>query len=64
MGELTRRQKESRAYTLVLVTGGASLVTAALLVLAIFGVVGSGLPVLTAVIALVALLLLRRTVRG
>lgn len=64
MGQLTRTQKESRAYTLVLVTGGASVVTVALLALAIFGVVGVGLPILTAAIAVIAFLLLRRTIGG
>lgn len=62
MGQLTRRQKESRAYALVLTTGGASVVTVALVALAIFGVVGSGLPILTAAIAAIAFILLRRTI--
>jgi hypothetical protein len=60
---MTRSQREQRAYRLVLATGTLTVATAAALVLAIAGVVGSGLVVLLAVLAVVAGLLLRRTLR-
>lgn len=62
MANLTRRQKEKRAYTLALVGGGAGVATAVFLVLAIIGVTGIGLAILTAIIAAAAAFGLRRTV--
>jgi hypothetical protein len=70
MGDLTpgggrrvsRRDREQRAYALVLVGGGAAVVAVVGVLLAIFGIVGAGLPLLAAVVAVVCLLLFRRTV--
>jgi divalent metal cation (Fe/Co/Zn/Cd) transporter len=60
---MTRRQREQRAYQLVLATGGFTALFAVALVLSIIGVVGGGWPVLMAVLAVVCGLLLRRTLR-
>jgi hypothetical protein len=62
MANLSRRQKESRAYSLVLVSGGAGVATVVLLVLAIVGIGGFGLPFLTAIVTAIAYFLFRRTV--
>ena len=59
---MSRRDRESRAYALVLAGGGAALVAAVGFVLAIVGVVGFGLPFLATLVALVCLFLFRRTV--
>ena len=64
MGGLSRRQKESRAYALTLVTGGASLAAVVFLVLAVVGVTGVGLFLLAVIVAAVAGFLLRGTLRG
>ena len=58
---MTRRQREQRAYQLTLATGGLALATVVGIVLAAVGVLGGGIPVITAVLALVCFLLLRRT---
>ena len=63
MGKLSRRDREKRAYSLVLVTGGASVAAVALLVLAIVGVVGMGPVLLAVIVAAVAGFLLRGTLR-
>jgi UPF0716 family protein affecting phage T7 exclusion len=60
---MTRSQREQRAYQLVLATGTLTVASIAAFVLAMVGVVGSGLVVLLAVLAVVAGLLLRRTLR-
>ncbi|HYI80719.1 MAG TPA: hypothetical protein VEW67_07655 [Thermoleophilaceae bacterium] len=62
MANLTRRQKEKRAYTLALVGGGAGVATVVLAVLAIVGVTSFGLVILTALIAAAAIFGFRRTV--
>lgn len=59
---LTRKQREQRAYRLVLATGGFSVVAAAGLVLAFLGIIGATLPILAAVLAVVCFVLFRRTV--
>jgi putative flippase GtrA len=59
----SRRAREQRAYRLVVVGGTAGLVSVAGLVLAIFGIVGSWLWVLAAVVAVICAVLFRRTVR-
>jgi uncharacterized membrane protein YkgB len=58
---LTRREREQRAYALTLATGGAGLVAVAGTVLAVLGIVGASLPVLAAIVTVVFLVLLRRT---
>ena len=57
----TRRQREQRAYQLTLATGGLALVAVVGLILAVFGVIGAGLPILAAILAVVCGLLLRRS---
>jgi hypothetical protein len=59
----SRRQREQRAYRLVLATGGFATLFAAALVLSILGVVGGGWAVILAVLAVVCGLLLRQTLR-
>ncbi len=70
MSDLTRRPgsgmsrgaRERRAYQLVLVGGGASVVALVTFVLAIVGVMGFGIPVLALIVALLCLVMLRRMV--
>ena len=59
---MSRRKRESRAYTLVMVGGTAGVVAAVGLVLAIVGVVGLGLPLIAAIVAIVCLVLFKSTV--
>ena len=59
-----RRAREQRAYRLAVVGGIAGTVGAVGLALAIFGVVGAGLPILALIIAAVCGFLFRRTVAG
>ena len=57
-----RRQREQRAYLLGVTSAGAGVATAVLLMLSIAGVVGFGMVLLAAIIAVVAGLGFRRTV--
>ena len=59
---MTRAQREKRAFQLLV--GGSALGVVAVvgIVLAAVGVIGSGLPVLAAVLAVVCFVLFRRTV--
>ena len=59
-----RRTREQRAYRLVMVGGAAGVVAVGGLILAIAGVIGLGIPLLAAVIAVVCLVLFRTTIRG
>jgi hypothetical protein len=59
----SRRQREQRAYNLVLATGGLGVVFIVGAVLAIVGVIGWSLPILAAILAVIAGVLFRRTVR-
>lgn len=61
-GPPSRRQREARAYRLVLVGGGAAVIAVVGVVLAILGILGFGVPVLAAIVAAVCALLFRRTV--
>jgi len=61
---LSRRQREQRAFRLVLATGVFGVVAVVGIVLAIAGVVGGGIPFLAAVLAVACGLLLRRTLSG
>ena len=63
MGQLSRRQREKRAYSLTLVSGGAAVATVVFLVLWVVGVMSFGPVLLAAVIAVVAGLILRGTLR-
>ena len=58
---MTRRQREQRAYQLTLATGGLAAATVVGLVLAVVGVIGGTLPIITAILAVVCFVLLRRT---
>lgn len=57
-----RRTREQRAYRLVLVGGGAGAVAVVGFVLAIAGVIGFGIPLIAAIVAIVALVLFRGVV--
>jgi hypothetical protein len=57
---LSRRQRERRAYQLVLATGGLAVIAVVGIVLAIAGVIGGFVPFLAVVLAVVCGLLLRR----
>ena len=61
---LSRRQREQRAYQLVLATGGLAVIAVVGIVLAIANVIGGTIPVLAAILAIVCGLLLRRTLSG
>jgi hypothetical protein len=61
---LSRPERERRAYQLVLATGAFAVIAVVGVVLAIFGVLGAGIPVIAAVLAAVCLFRLRRTIRG
>jgi hypothetical protein len=63
-GGMNRRQREQRGYQLVMVGGGAGLVAVISGLLAIFGVIGWGLPLIALVVAVVCILLFRRLVRA
>ena len=54
-----RRTREQRAYRLVVVGGTAGAVAVVGLILAIAGVIGYGIPVVAAIVAVVAALLFR-----
>jgi type IV secretory pathway TrbD component len=58
----SRRQREQRAFTLVMVGGGAAAVAVVGLILAIAGVVGSGIWIIAAIVAVVCALAFRSTV--
>ena len=62
MGGLSRRQKEKRAYSLVLVGGGASMAVVVFFVLGVFGVIGLGWTFLAVIVAAVAGFFFKRTV--
>ena len=59
----SRRQREQRAYNLVLATGGLGVVFVVGSILAIAGVIGWSIPILAAILAVVFGVLFRRTVR-
>jgi hypothetical protein len=60
---LSRKQREQRAYTLTLATGGFAVLTVVLVVLAVLGITNFGLAILAALLAAGSGLLLRRTIR-
>ena len=61
---LSRRQREERAYRLVMVGGAAAVVAVVGVVLVALGVVGGGVPLLAIAVAAICGLLFRRTVSG
>jgi hypothetical protein len=64
MSNITRSQRESRAFALVVATGGFSIATVVLAVLAVVGIGGFGLVILSAIIATVCYVVLRSTLKG
>jgi hypothetical protein len=58
----SRRQREQRAFGLVVVGGTAGVVAVVGLILAIAGVVGSGVWIIAAIVAVVCALWFRSTV--
>ena len=64
MGRLSRREREKRAYSLTLVSGGAALATVVFLLLWVIGVTSFAPVLLAAVIAAGAGFLLRGTMRS
>jgi hypothetical protein len=61
---MTRRQREQRAYRLVLAGGLFGTIAVVGLVLAIAGVIGGGWWVISAIIAVICFIALRGTLRG
>jgi len=59
---LSRREREQRAYRLVVAGGVAGTVAVISFVLAIVGVIGFGLPVIALVVAVMCVILFRRLV--
>jgi hypothetical protein len=64
MGQLSRRQREKRAYSLALVSGGAAVLAVVLFVLAIVSSLGMGPAFLAAIVAAISGFVLKGTVRG
>ena len=61
-GPPSRRGRERRAYQLVLVGSTAGVIAVVGFILAIVGVMGFGIPFLSAIVAIVCGLLFRRTI--
>ena len=59
----SRRRREQRAYNLVLAGGALGIVFVVTALLAVFGIMGWSIPILAAILAVVCVLLFRRTVR-
>jgi hypothetical protein len=63
-GYTPRRVREKRAYQLVVTGGVTGAVGVVTLILAIFGVIGLGLPVVLLIVSVICLLMFRRMVGG
>ncbi len=61
---LTRREREQRAYQLALAGGALGLVAVIGVILAALDIIGFGLPVIAAIVAVVCYMMFRRTVTG
>ncbi len=61
-GYTPRRTREQRAYRLVQIGGAAGLVAVVGFVLALIDVIGFGIPLLAAIVAVVCVVLFRGTV--
>jgi hypothetical protein len=59
---LSRSQKERRGYQLVVAGGVAAAVAVVGFILAIAGVIGGGIPLVAAVVAVICVILFRRLV--
>jgi hypothetical protein len=62
MGGLSRRDKEQRAYSLVLLGGGAGIAAVVFLALGVLGVIGIGWAFLAVIVAAAAGFFFKRTV--
>jgi hypothetical protein len=60
---LSRRQREERAYRLVLASGALGVIAVVGFVLAFVNVIGFFIPVVALVFAVICVMLLRRTLR-
>lgn len=61
-GPPSRRSREQRAYRLVVAGGTATVVTVVGAVLAVVGAIGWAIPIVAAIVAVICVLLFRRTV--
>jgi hypothetical protein len=61
---LSRKSREDRAYKLVLATGGLAVLTVALVILAVVGVVGGGAAIVAALLTAGSGFLLRRSLNS
>jgi hypothetical protein len=61
-GPPSRRSRERRAYQLVLAGSAAGTIAVVGFVLALFDVIGFGIPFIAAIVAVVCVLLFRRSV--
>ena len=61
---MTRRERERRAYRLVLAGGGFAALAVVGVVLAAIDIIGASIPVIAAILAVVCFTLLRRTISG
>ncbi len=61
---LTRQDRADRAYRLVLGTGALSMVAVVGAILAVLDIVGFGLPMFAAALAVICFLILKRTLGG
>lgn len=59
---MSRRQREQRAYIATMTGGAAAVVTVVGALLAIIGVIGWGIPIVAAIVAVVCWFLFRRSV--
>lgn len=63
MSNITRTQRESRAFSLIVATGGFGVAAVVLVVLSIVGIGSLGFAVLAAIVAVVCYLMMRRTLK-
>lgn len=61
-GGMSRSQKEQRAYRLVVIGGTSAAVAVVGLILAVAGVIGSGIPLVALVVAVLCAVLFRQVV--
>jgi hypothetical protein len=61
---LTRREREQRAYQLALAGGALGLAAVVGVVLAALDIIGFGLPIIAAIVAVVCYMMFRRVVTG
>jgi CHASE2 domain-containing sensor protein len=59
---LSRSQKERRGYQLIVVGGVSAAIAVVGFILAIAGVIGGGIPLVAAIVAVICLIMFRRLV--